>query len=135
MRLSNAQLKALDERLFDYPYVMSNIAHRKLELQTAIKHDDNIGGGKGNTVSKPTERIIALWSDDARIKSLEIFEKAVRATIAELDDELKSIFELRWSKGSRNTWEEIADKLHISRMGIYRKRKRILSIFAEKSGM
>ena len=49
-------------------------------------------------------------------------------------DEVKKVFYLRWSRGSVNTWEEIADMLHVSRKSIYRKRERILTIFADFRG-
>ncbi|HFI0606840.1 TPA: transcriptional regulator, partial [Streptococcus suis] len=51
-----------------------------------------------------------------------------------LDDELKRIFYLRWSLRSVNTWEEIAVMLNVSRKSIYRKRERILTIFADFRG-
>ncbi|HEQ0773224.1 TPA: transcriptional regulator, partial [Streptococcus pyogenes] len=47
-RLSNAQLKAFDEWLFDYRFIDNKIALRKLELQTDMNTevDKNIGGGR-----------------------------------------------------------------------------------------
>lgn len=63
-KLSNSQLKAFDEWLFDYRVIERKIAIRKLELQTSVNDDSNIGGGKPNIVSKPTEKIIAKWSGD-----------------------------------------------------------------------
>ena len=133
-KLSEVELRALDIKLFDYQQIDKKIAIRKLEIQTETSNDCNIGGGKANIVSKPTEMLIARWSSDVRIIGLEQFRSAIEVTLDALDDELKKIFYLRWSKGSVNTWEEIADMLHVSRKSIYRKRERILTIFADYRG-
>ncbi|HFI0067408.1 TPA: transcriptional regulator [Streptococcus suis] len=133
-KLSDVELRALDSKLFDYQQIDKKIAIRKLEIQTEVSNDCNIGGGKPNIVSKPTESLVARWSNDVRINGLEQFRKAVEATIGSLDDELKRIFYLRWSIRSVNTWEEIAVMLNVSRKSIYRKRERILTIFADFRG-
>ena len=133
-KLSEVELKSLDLKLFNYQQIDRKIAIRKLEIQTEISNDCNIGGGKANTISRPTENIVARWSGDVRLIGLEHFRNAVEATLRALDDELKKVFYLRWSRGSVNTWEEIADMLHVSRKSIYRKRERILTIFADFRG-
>ena len=133
-KLSPATYKMLDELLFDYPMIDRKIAVRKLEIQTETSSDCNIGGGKANTISRPTENVVARWSSDVRINGLEQLRNAIEATLEALDDELKKVFYLRWSRGSVNTWEEIADMLHVSRKSIYRKRERILTIFADFRG-
>lgn len=134
MKLTNAQLKAFDEWLFDYHSVDKKIAERKLEIQTQREYDENVGGGRSSNISKVTEELVIKWSRDGRIKALESFKKAVQETFNMLDDELQTIFNLRWGIGSCNTWEEISHKTHISKTNIYLKRERILSIFAEKMG-
>ena len=133
-KLSEVELRALDSKLFDYKQIDRKIAIRKLEIQTETSNDCNVGGGKANAISKPTENVIARWSSDVRINGLEQYRKAVEATIESLDDELKKIFYLRWSIRSVNTWEEIACMLNVSRKSIYRKRERILTIFADFRG-
>ncbi|HEL1011414.1 TPA: DUF722 domain-containing protein [Streptococcus equi subsp. ruminatorum] len=136
-RLSNAQLKALDEWLFDYRFIDNKITLRKLELQTDVnvEVDKNVGGGKANFVSKVTEEVIVRWDSDRELKGLANFKEAVIATLQLLDKELTVIFNLRWGVGSSNTWEEIAYTRHLSRKSIYRKRERILEIFSKKIGM
>lgn len=133
-KLSNSQLNAFDEWLFDYRDIEKKIALRKLELQTPVSTDINVGGGKANQVSRETEDVIVRWSKDGRLNSYENFKASVVRMINTLDHELTDIFNLRWGVGSSNTWEEIAYKMHISRAGIYRKRERILTIFAEEIG-
>ena len=133
-KLSEVELRSLDLKLFDYQHIDRKIAIRKLEIQTETSNDCNIGGGKSNRISKPVETLIVRWSSDVRLIGLEHFKSAIEATLDALDDELKKVFYLRWSRASVNTWEEIADMLHVSRKSIYRKRERILTIFADFRG-
>ena len=70
-KLSEVELRSLDLKLFDYQQIDRKIAIRKLEIQTETSNDCNVGGGKANTISKPTENVIARWSSDVRINGLE----------------------------------------------------------------
>ena len=133
-KLSNSQLKALDELLFDYVSIDHKIAVRKLEISDVTNTDENVGGGRSNVVSKPTENLVAKWDSDQRLNSLYAQKYAVESTLNVLDTDMTKIFWLRWSRGSVNTWEEIADKMAYDRSTIYRKRQRILEIFADFYG-
>lgn len=133
-KLSNSQLKALDELLFDYVSIDHKIAVRKLEISDVPNTDENIVGGQSNVVSKPTETTVARWDSDQRLNSLYAQKYAVESTLNVLDSDMTKIFWLRWSRGSVNTWEEIADKMAYDRSTIYRKRQRILEIFADFYG-
>ena len=133
-KLSNSQLKALDELLFDYVSIDHKIAVRKLEISDVPNTDENIGGGRSNVVSKPTENLVTKWDSDRRLNSLYAQKYAVESTLNVLDADMTKIFWLRWSRGSVNTWDAIAGKMHMSIKTIYRKRQRILEIFADFYG-
>ena len=133
-KLSNSQLKALDELLFDYVSIDHKIAVRKLEISDVPNTDENIGGGRSNVVSKPTENLVTKWDSDQRLNSLYAQKHAVESTLNVLDSDMTKIFWLRWARGSVNTWEEIADKMTYDRSTIYRRRQRILEIFADFYG-
>lgn len=133
-KLSNSQLKALDELLFDYVSIDHKIAVRKLEISDVPNIDENVVGGRSNIVSKPTESMIAKWDSDQRLNSLYAQKYAVENTLSMLDEDMSRIFWLRWSRGSVNTWDAIAGKMHMSIKTIYRKRQRILEIFADFYG-
>ncbi|MDK8393327.1 transcriptional regulator [Streptococcus pasteurianus] len=133
-KLSNSQLKALDELLFDYVSIDHKIAVRKLEISDVPNTDENVGGGRTNIVSKPTETTVARWDSDQRLNSLYAQKNAVENTLHMLDEDMERIFWLRWARGSVNTWDAIAGKMHMSIKTIYRKRQRILEIFADFYG-
>ena len=110
------------------------IAVRKLEISDVPNTDENVGGGRSNIVSKPTETTVARWDSDQRLNSLYAQKNAVENTLNMLDDDMERIFWLRWARGSVNTWDAIAGKMHMSIKTIYRKRQRILEIFADFYG-
>ena len=84
-KLSNSQLKALDELLFDYVSIDHKIAVRKLEISDVPNTDENVGGGRTNIVSKPTENLVAKWDSDQRLNSLYAQKHAVESTLSTLD--------------------------------------------------
>ena len=97
--------------------------------------DKTKGGGKSNRISKPVEMTIERWDGDKRLNSLYAQKEAIEATIDTLDEELTRIFCLRWSIGSKKTWEEIACEIPCDKSTIYRKRERILEIMADNYGI
>lgn len=133
-KLTHAQLKSLDQLLFSYPILGKKIATRKQELDDIPNDDKNIGGSKGNRISKPVESAVERWSADVRLQNLYLQQEAIEKTLDEIDDDLTKVFWLRWSKGSVNTWEMIADKMFVSSKTIYRMRERILEILADHLG-
>lgn len=133
-QLTNAQKEALDQLLSYSWRFKRDIEIRKAELNDIPNNDSNVGGGRSNVVSKQTELIIERWDSDERLKSLEAKLEALEKTLDTLDEELTKIFWLRWSRGSMNSWENIAALLGYSRSAIYNKRTRILEIFADFYG-
>lgn len=70
-----------------------------------------------------------------KIKSYTNFLETCDRLYEMMDEQLKEIFKLRYSRGSCLTWEEISDRIHVSQRNIYRKRERILELFAEEIGI
>ena len=133
-KLTHAQLKALDQLLFSYPYLRKKIEIRKRELDDIPRDEVNLGGSRGNHISKPVESAVERWSADVRLQNLYLQKEAIEKTLAEIDDELTEVFWLRWSIGSVNTWEMISEKMFVSSKTIYRMRERILEILADHLG-
>ena len=78
---------------------------------------------------------VERWDSDKRLKSLYAQKEAIECTLDTLDEELARIFWLRWSRGSKKTWEEIAYEIPCDKSTIYRKRERILEIMADNYGI
>lgn len=133
-RLSRRTLENLDDRLFNYRDIESKINRRKYELEHDRKPAENIGGGKSNLISKPVEQIVIKWDEDIQLKNMYAFKDAVDTILSKMNEEMIEIFMARWMDVNEPSWEEIADKLYMSRAKVYRKRQIILELFDTYSG-
>lgn len=130
-KLTRAQYKKVDKWLHEHRNIDRCIAMRKLELQEKHIKDLNSNIKKKNNVHRTTEAIVIKWETDEKIQKFERLKTAITATIETLDDELKSIFMLRWGNDVCNKWDYIAETKNIYNSYVYRKRNTILSIFAD----
>lgn len=133
MRITETDLNALDNKLLRYSSINREIAMRREELQYPHKEVAKVGG-RGNSISRPTETAVIKFDSDVKLRNLELFKETVETLLKELDEEQKQIFHLRWMNATSifyYTWEEIGEQLHFSRKTIYRKRRVILEKFAQ----
>ncbi|MFU8753360.1 transcriptional regulator [Streptococcus suis] len=129
-KLSNKELQQLDQELFKFRGIQRTIDLRRLELST---RNPDSQGGPSIGISKPTETIAVKLADDPTLKFLEGFKEIVDKLLANLIDEDKEIFNLRWQYPQLR-WEEIADQKFMSRATIYRRRRIILEQYAILKG-
>ncbi|HEM3451965.1 TPA: transcriptional regulator [Streptococcus suis] len=129
-KLSNKELQLLDQELFKFRGIQRTIDLRRLELTT---RNPDSQGGTSIGISKPTETIAVKLADDPTLKFLEGFKEIVDKLLANLIDEDKEIFNLRWQYPQLR-WEEIADQKFMSRATIYRRRRIILEQYAILKG-
>ncbi|HFI0029501.1 TPA: transcriptional regulator [Streptococcus suis] len=129
-KLSNKELQLLDQELFKFRGIQRTIDLRRLELTT---RNPDSQGGHSIGISKPTETIAVKLADDPTLKFLEGFKEIVDKLLANLIDEDKEIFNLRWQYPQLR-WEEIADQKFMSRATIYRRRRIILEQYAILKG-
>lgn len=129
-KLSNKELQLLDQELFKFRGIQRTIDLRRLELTT---RNPDSQGGISIGISKPTETIAVKLADDPTLKFLEGFKEIVDKLLANLIDEDKEIFNLRWQYPQLR-WEEIADQKFLSNATIYRRRRIILEQYAILKG-
>lgn len=129
-KLSDRELKTLDEELFKFRGIQRTIDLRRLELTT---RNPDSQGGTSIGISKPTETAAIKLADDPTLKFLEGFKEIVDKLLANLIDEDMEIFNLRWQYPQLR-WEEIADQKFMSRATIYRRRRIILEQYAILKG-
>ena len=129
-KLSDRELKTLDEELFKFRGIQRTIDLRRLELTT---RNPDSQGGPAIGISKPTETAAIKLADDPTLKFLEGFKEIVDKLLANLIDEDMEIFNLRWQYPQLR-WEEIADQKFMSRATIYRRRRIILEQYAILKG-
>ncbi|HEL1640789.1 TPA: transcriptional regulator [Streptococcus suis] len=129
-KLSKKELKLLDQELFKFRGIQRTIDLRRLELTTR-NPDSQVG--PSIRISKPTETAAIKLADDPTLKFLEGFKEIVDKLLANLIDEDKEIFNLRWQYPQLR-WEEIAEQKFLSSATIYRRRRIILEQYAILKG-
>ena len=92
--------------------------------------DTNIGGGKSNKISNPTERKAIILAENKKYSNLKSIVEGIDKLYTGLDDDLKTIVDMRYCY----EWEDIADKLYMSRRKVLRKRNVLIDKTAEVIG-
>lgn len=87
-------------------------------------------------ISNPTERKAMLLIQDKLYQNLKQIVQAVEELYEETDEDTRKIIDMRYWDKENNCyeWEEIADKLYISRSKVLRKRNSLLDETAERIG-
>lgn len=87
-------------------------------------------------ISNATERNASLLMEDKLYQNLKYIVQAVEELYQNSDSDTKTIIDMRYWDAENNCyeWEEIADKLFISRSKVLRKRNSLLDETAERIG-
>lgn len=115
-RLNRNELKFLDDWLSEWKYT-------QLKIDLLVKQNSNSVDEEENVKRA------------GKIESYRNFMKTCNRVYNSLDKQLQEIFTLRYGKSTCLTWEEIAGRVFVSERHIYRKRERILELFAEEIGI
>ncbi|HFI0337604.1 TPA: hypothetical protein ACGOV2_002144 [Streptococcus suis] len=131
--LTKQQLQALDDWLLSQKNIDRMIQVRRLELET--KHiESNI---KSNRPNRHVETVAIRLADDQVLKGLENLRNAIQELEKFIQDpiydDLFEAYYLRYKQGLM--WEEIEDRLNVSRKTVYRRRESILNLFGEFVGV
>ena len=132
--LSNRDLDGIDIELGRYRTIANKIYLRRQELIHNKKHsDEDCTGGKGKTVSSPTEATIIRIEEDQTLRYLEGFKLVVDTLMENLIESDLVIFKMRYLEAGA-TWEDVAEKLNKTTRYINSRRKVIAKRFLELKG-
>ena len=135
MKLSQAQNKLIEEYWMNIDDYRKKLKFREWELTENKTVDTNIGGGKSNRISDTTGNKAILLSSDENYQHIQKIISAIEKTYSSLDEDMQTIVNMRyWDKDGVWEWEEIADKLYISRSKVLRKRNLLIDKTAERLG-
>lgn len=105
----------IDELLSDYfsGKIEMQIKLRKLDLQTPLVHDENIGGGKAqNKHVRPVDDMLIREDEDPvlhELYKLRDQQQMIKDVLSTFDAELVSMASLRYDRRKRkNEWKHIA---------------------------
>lgn len=135
LKLTQAQCKTIEEYWTNIGDYRKQLKFREWELTENRTVDENIGGGKVNRISDPTAAKAAALIQDERYQNYSKIIRAIEQTYATVDEDLRTIVSMRyWDKNDVYEWEDIADKLYISRSKVLRKRNLLIDKTAERLG-
>jgi len=112
------------------------LKYRELELlKPKNEIEMNTGGGRSGKMSTPTENKAILLAGDKRFQNLQQIVNTIESMYAKLDRDLKTIVDMRyWDIDGCYEWENIADKLYMTRHKVLRKRNILSDKTAERIG-
>lgn len=134
--LSKHDIPKLEEYWIKHKENKRRLQFRAWELTEQREPDENTGSSSGIAVSKPTEQKAVSLADDILYNNLKTITKAIDRIYKESDDDLKTIVDMRYWDDDSNCyeWDEIADKLFMSRSKVLRKRNTLLDETAARIG-
>ena len=135
MKLSRLERKMIEEYWIHIDDYRKKLEFRYWELTEKKSVDENIGGGKSSGISDTTARKAMLLAEDEQYQHYKKIVEAITSMYTELDTDLKTIVDMRyWDKDGVYEWEDIADKLYISRNKVLRLRNLLVDKTAERLG-
>lgn len=133
-KLKKATFKHIEAELYCYYDTLRGIEQIRKDIMYNKEIDENIGGGRSNIPTKPTERIATAIIMNKMLQQLEAITEAIRSVYERLPDEKKKLVQLKYWTKQQYSWEEIAEQLHVSKRQAIRWRNEIVYAIAEKLG-
>lgn len=134
-KLKTGTIKHIEAELYDYKGTVRRIQQRREELAESSSVDENMGGGKSNLPSRPTEQLATRLASDVRLQELERIAGSIEHVYNICDKERQELIRLKyWTHPQTRTWEGIAQELNISRRQAFNWRNQIVQAIGEQLG-
>ena len=133
--LSRSEVQTIEKYWIDYEVYKKKLKYREWELLHPHNEQGELVGGRSNTISDTTAKKATVLANDAYYQNLKRIIKTVEDLYRDLDEDMRTIVDMRyWDKDGCYEWEDIADKLYISRHKVLRKRNILIDKTAERIG-
>lgn len=134
--LTRIDIQKIEEYWMNHEANKKQLKFREWELLNPHKETEVDTGISGGGISNTTQQKAFLLVEDKLYQNLKHIIKVVEDMYTDLDEETRIIVEMRyWDKeGSCYEWEEIADKLFMSRHKVLRKRNMLIDETAKRIG-
>lgn len=135
-KLRKATFKHIESELYSYHDTLKEISNLRKNIMFCTENEDeNIGGGKNNLPSSPTERIATRLATHKMLIQMEEVTNAIYTVYAGLPEEYQKLVKLKyWTRPQLKTWEGIAESLHVNRATAMRWRDLIIYAIASVLG-
>ncbi len=136
-KLHKNVVRYVEHNLYHYHEYIREIQRLRNDILYGVKitTDENVGGGRSNLPSSPTERRTIELLTHRRLDTLERVTSAIKTVYEALPEEKKKLVRLKyWTRPQKYTWDGIAEQLHVSRITCLRWRDEIVYAIAELLG-
>ena len=135
--MNNGTFKFIEQTLIDFNDIDKHIDKRIEAIKYPVVHtDENIGGGKSNTVSSPTERLAITLADDLMLSNLRNIKQNVEVVLDSLEPEARKVIDLYYICQPRKyTWVGVAQECDYSESQCRRIRNAVFEEIAKKLGL
>ena len=129
--------KFIEQTLYDFNDIDKHIEKRIEALKyPAIHTDENIGGGKSNIPTKPTERLAITLADDLMLSNLRSIKQTVEVVLDNLEEKPRQVIELYYINQPRKyTWVGVAEQTNYSERQCRNIRNAVFGEIAKKLGL
>ncbi|NNU85332.1 DUF722 domain-containing protein [Geobacillus sp. BMUD] len=137
MKLHKDIVRYVEHNLYYYHEYLKEIQRLQKDILYGVKmtQDENIGGGRSNLPSSPTEKRAIELTTHRRLETLERVTQAIKTVYEALPEEKRKLIHLKyWEKPTKYTWNGIAEMLHVDRVTCFRWRNEIVAAIAELLG-
>lgn len=135
--MNNGTFKFIEQTLIDFNEIDDYVENRIEELKYPVVHtDENIGGGKSNIMTKPTERLAITLADDLMLSNLRNTKQVVESVLDELEPKPRQVIELYYIDKPRTlTWAGVALETNFTERHCRRIRNGVFKEIAKRLGM
>lgn len=137
VKLHKDIVRYVEHNLYYYHEYNREIQRLRNDILYGVKitTDENIGGGRSNLPSSPTERRTIELLTHRRLETLERVTDAIKTVYERLPEEKRKLVQLKyWTRPQKYTWDGIAEQLHVHRRQAMRWRDEIVCMIAELLG-
>lgn len=133
--LTRTDIKKIEEYWINHEQNKKQLKYREWELLYPYQEEERIGGISSGNISNTTQQKAMALMQDAFYQNLKKIVEAIEGLYTTLDSDSKTIVDMRyWCRNDFFEWEDIADKLYMSRHKVLRKRNMLLDKTAKAIG-
>lgn len=135
MALTRTDIKKIEEYWINHEQNKKQMKYREWELLHPYQEEERIGGISSGRISNTTQQKAMVLLDDKLYQNLKHIVDEIDKLYVDLDEDSKTIVKMRyWCKNDFYEWEDIADKLFMSRHKVLRKRNILIDETAKRIG-
>lgn len=136
-KMERLDIQKIESYWINHDENKKRLKYREQELLHSRHNADDLNANlRGNRISNPTEQKAAALTNDELYRNLNKIVQSIEQIYEQLDEDLKTIVNMRYWDKENNCyeWEDIADRLYMSRSKLLRKRNVIINLTAKKIG-